>query len=155
MAYEIYERNYREKEIIFLGINPRGIRVARELARAFRTIAPIRFSVSEINIEKKSGVSSGAQIAGKINVSGKTVIIVDDVMYSGYTLFYSVETAMKKSARSVQIAVLIDRGHRQVPVSPNYVGLELATTLQEHVRVELFPESKKEDAPVKVEVYLE
>lgn len=156
MAYEIYERNYAETEIIFLGIQPRGIILAEEVARVFKSIASVKISVGKIRTEKKNNVAVSARVEGRMGVSGKAVVIFDDVMYSGKTLFCSLSAVMQHNPKSVQLAVFVDRGHRQMPLSPDYVGLELATTLEEHVTVR-FPngEKNKKGKATGVEVFLD
>ncbi|GIV44773.1 MAG: hypothetical protein KatS3mg035_1896 [Bacteroidia bacterium] len=67
--------------------------------------------------------------------TNKSIIIVDDVLNSGKTLAYAVHHFLNKPIKNIQTAVLVDRSHKQFPVNANYVGLSLATTLQEHVEV--------------------
>lgn len=67
----------------------------------------------------------------------EALVLVDDVLYTGSTMYYALRDAMELNPKVVQVAVLVDRGHRKLPIRPDYVGLELATTLQEYVRIRI------------------
>ncbi len=137
MAFEIAERNFGEKELVLVGIDERGGFVSAKLATKLKEIAKIKVHIISALVNRKTGaVNLEGKTPGKW-IAGKTVIIVDDVLYSGKTLFTSIVKVMELSPANVQAALLIDRGHRSIPVSADFVGLELATTLKQHVQVEV------------------
>lgn len=136
IAYQIYENNVNENEIIIAGIAPNGLVFADKLAAILKTISPLKITVASITLNKKNPLDD--KILVNLNESDwndKTIIIVDDVLNSGKTLMYAVHHFLKQPVKNIQTAVLVDRSHKQFPVNANYVGLCLATTLQEHVEI--------------------
>ncbi|MBX7242799.1 MAG: phosphoribosyltransferase [Bacteroidia bacterium] len=139
MTFEIYEQNFGEEEIILIGIEFRGGYLAEKTRELLSLVAPFRVYIypSVIDREKTSGMMEIIGPGGLPSLTGKTVIVIDDVLYSGRTLLSVVAQLLPLSPKRIQTMVLIDRGHRQMPVSPDYVGMELATTLQQHVSFEI------------------
>ena len=135
MAYEIYEANYQEPELIVIGIDARGGFLAAELCAYLEKISPVPLTLVSSHLDRDSdNAAIGIELSADIeDLQGKTVVVVDDVLYTGRTLMNVVAILLHAGPRSIQAAVLIDRGHRSMPISPDYVGLELATTLQQHV----------------------
>jgi pyrimidine operon attenuation protein/uracil phosphoribosyltransferase len=133
MAWEVYERNFSEQELCLVGIDQRGGFIARELATRLLAISPLRVKV----------IAAPRDEAGKISLEGaeslrdKAVLIVDDVLYTGSTFFVVLNAVMQQQPRKVQTAALIDRGHRNLPITADFVGMDLATTLKQHVSVEM------------------
>ncbi|MCL4105588.1 UNVERIFIED_CONTAM: hypothetical protein GTU68_057463 [Idotea baltica] len=82
----------------------------------------------------------------KESIAGLPVLIVDDVLYSGRTMFYAIAAVVPLGPAKIQTAVLIDRGHRSIPVTHDFVGMLLSTSLQEHVSVEISPEKSSATA---------
>ncbi|MFN4234102.1 MAG: phosphoribosyltransferase family protein [Bacteroidia bacterium] len=142
IAYQIYENNLNEDEIIIAGIAPNGLVFADKLATILKTISPLKITVASITLNKKNPLND--EILVNLNESvwnEKNIIIADDVLNSGKTLVYAVHHFLKQPVKNIQTAVLVDRSHKQFPVNANYVGLCLATTLQEHVEIN-FDENK-------------
>lgn len=148
MAYEIYEDNYKEKEIIIAGINVRGYFVAEKLAGILKKITDLDILLTRLKIKTAAPVQSPVEIESDVELSGKTVIIVDDVANTGRTLLYATKPFLNVIPKKILMAVLVDRQHKTYPVSVDYVGLSLATTIQENINVEI----NEEDF---VSVYLE
>lgn len=148
IAYEIYERNYGQKEVVLIGIDFRGGFVAEELAGHLRGISDLEVHLVYADRDMDSNEVSLPEDAQKL-LKGKHVVLVDDVLYSGSTMFNAIAAVMDYGPARIQNAVLIDRGHRNIPVRPDFVGLVLATTLKQYVFVEV---SKKKD---KVQAFLE
>lgn len=135
MAYEIYENNAEEREIILAGIANRGITVAQVLCTKLQSITPFEITLLEIDIDKANPLN--ASLKEKVNCSGKCIIVIDDVANSGRTMFYGMHPFMTSLPRKIQTAVLIDRMHKSFPVSVDYTGYRLSTTLQENVVVDM------------------
>lgn len=139
MAYEIYERNYHAKELIVVGVNERGGYVAQRLIQALLEVSPLQISQIHLEVDRDTDpYSYGISLDDELKaLSNRPVLIVDDVLYTGKTLMSIVSILLQASPESIQVAALIDRGHRSFPISADFVGLELATTLQQHVYVEI------------------
>lgn len=138
MAMEIRENIYPETSLIMVGIDQKGEILAQKLADEIQKMGPLQLTLLRaIPIrEKQASASLSIPGIGEADCKGKIVIIVDDVLYSGRTLYLTLEAIMQQHPAKVQAAVLIDRGHRSFPVHADYTGLTLGTTLQEHIRVE-------------------
>jgi len=137
MSYEILEDNYDESELIFIGIKDNGFNFARSITDYLKTISKIKVTLAAINLDKEKPVSDEIEldIEGK-KLNNKVVILVDDVANSGKTLSYSLRPLLQYMPKKIQVAVLIDRKHKSFPVSPDYVGMSLSTTMKEHISVE-------------------
>lgn len=138
MAYEIYENNFDAKELTLIGIQEHGYKLTESLLKELKAIFNIEYNVIPVVLDKKNPVSFAPDFAaqGK-NIKGKTVILIDDVLNSGRTLMYAIRPLLELEPRILQVAVLINRDHKNFPVHPDYTGLSLATTIQEHVEVRL------------------
>src|SRR5687767_14255823 len=138
IAYEIYENNYEEKEVIVAGIAPHGFVLAKRIAAVLEKISSIKTSLVEITLNKENPLEakSAAKIADK-EIRDKIIILVDDVLNSGRTMIYGAKLFMNVPVKKIITVVLVDRNHTRYPVKADYVGLSLSTTLQEHISVEL------------------
>lgn len=134
MAYEIWEHNSNEKKIVLLGIQGSGLAVANALAAKLKAISPIEVEVVTLKINKRKPLANDIVIDA--DLSGTTVVLVDDVANSGKTLLYALRPVLDFELKKVMVAVLVDRKHKSFPVSPDIVGHSVATTLQEHIEVE-------------------
>jgi pyrimidine operon attenuation protein/uracil phosphoribosyltransferase len=137
LAWQVYENSYQEKEIIIAGIAPNGFRLAKRISKYLGEISPLKVILCEVNISKDNPLDGSASIQlNSKELEGKTVVIVDDVSNSGRTLMYGVKLFLEFPVKSVQTLVLVDRDHNRFPVKTNFVGLSLATTMQEHITFE-------------------
>jgi pyrimidine operon attenuation protein/uracil phosphoribosyltransferase len=138
LAWQIVEQCANESELIMAGIASNGFLLAQRLKSAVEAIASIRIRIIELKIDKDAPLESPIQIAlSKEDLLDKTILVVDDVSNSGRTLMYGVKPFLEHQVRQILTLVLVDRDHNRFPVKTNFVGLSLATTLPEHVRVEL------------------
>ena len=139
MAFEIYERNYHHQVLHVIGVNERGSYLASKILEYLQKVSPLEFVYSQAQVDKHSDpISYGIQLEmDPAELKGKDVIIVDDVLYTGRTLLNVVAILLQAGPSTIQTAILVDRGHRSLPISPDFVGVELATTLQQHVSVEI------------------
>ncbi len=134
IAYEIVENNLEYKEITLAGIRENGVVLANILKGHIEKISSIRVNVIVININKKTPVE--CNIEGNFNPEDKKIILVDDVADSGKTMMYALRPFLHTICKGVQVAVLVDRKHKQFPITPDYIGMQLSTTVQENIRVE-------------------
>jgi pyrimidine operon attenuation protein / uracil phosphoribosyltransferase len=136
MAYEIYERNAAEKEILLAGITGMGFKLAGFLAEELRAISPLNITVTEIHLDKNQVYRGEVKLSGYHDLTGKCVLVVDDVLNTGRTLVYALKPFLNIPIKKMEVAVLVNRSHKLFPVAPDYTGLELATTLNEHITVD-------------------
>jgi Pyrimidine operon attenuation protein/uracil phosphoribosyltransferase len=137
MAYQVAEYYFGIPQLVVLGLIPRGRALAELLVEELNQLehAPkLQFHY----LEKQQALPP--ELSPQL--AGKPVLLVDDVLFSGNTLFEALEAVMSARPSSVQVAVLVDRGDRLVPISPIVVGLELGATRQQYVTVELTPEGQ-------------
>ncbi len=135
MAWQIYEDHAQEKELVFAGIRDKGHIVARSLGRKLEEISPLRVRQLEVTLDKTN--PKRVEISDSSNLNGKTIILVDDVANSGRTLLYALKPFLEFLPSSIRIAVLIDRRHKSFPITPDYSGYSLSTTLRDHILVEM------------------
>ena len=134
MAYEIWERNSDEQEIILVGIERGGKILADNLSAMVKEISPLKVITIPLKINKKKPLNNTAELA--VNLSGRTVILVDDVVNSGKTIMYSLNSILSYDLKKLMVAVLVDRKHKSFPIASDIVGHTIATTLQDHIEVE-------------------
>ncbi len=144
IAYEIYENNYDEKEIIVAGISENGYLLAKHISNVLQKISPIKTKLIEIKINKENPVASEIQISmSDKEMKNKVIILVDDVLNSGKTLIFGAKPFLSSPVKRLITAVLVDRGHNRYPIKADFVGLSLSTTLQEHISIELNKKGKE------------
>ncbi len=154
IAHEIIERNPRLEEVVLAGIPARGVEIARRIAGFTREIANAEIETGVIDVAMhRDDVGSRPELpvvrASKLPLplEDRTVIIVDDVLYTGRTVRAAMDAinSFGRPAR-IQLAVLIDRGHRELPIRPDYVGKNLPTATREQIQVRLQQTDNEADA---------
>lgn len=134
MAYEIYENNFKEKELLIVGIEGNGYKVAERIAERLNDISPIKTKLGKIKLNKENPwLESPVINFTEKDYQNKSVLVVDDVLNSGKALIYGVKLFLDKPVKQLQTLVLVDRSHTRFPVKADYVGLSLSTTLQERI----------------------
>ncbi len=143
ITHEIIERNRGAEELCLLGVHTRGVPLAKMLAGNILRFEGIEVPVGEIDITlhrddlsdtDKQGVSPRCVIP--CDMREKTVILVDDVLFTGRTARAALEAVFSQGRpRAVQLAVLVDRGHRELPIRPDYVGKNVPTARSESIQV--------------------
>ena len=135
MAYEILEHNADENGIILAGIREHGSVIAKCIQKILGEISQLRTELISLSLDKKS--PKEVKLEPQVELNGKVVILVDDVSNSGRTLTYALKPFLQSHPKKIQTLVLVERRHTAFPVQPDYVGLSVATTLQEHIYVEV------------------
>lgn len=136
IAYQIFENNYDQEQLIIAGIASNGFILAQLLADKLREISPIEIILEELHINKKDPIKS--EVSLNLNseaILKKSIIVVDDVLNSGKTMMYGLQYFLTAPLKSLSTAVLVDRSHKRFPVNADYVGMSLATTMKEHIEV--------------------
>tara|TARA_B100001939_G_C16830962_1_gene568652 strand:+ start:243 stop:749 length:507 start_codon:yes stop_codon:yes gene_type:complete len=137
MAWEILEKNYQESHIVIAGISPKGSILAKRLCKHLIDISSIMVEVIEVKLDKVNPLSSPIQVSAHSELNDKVIVLVDDVLKSGKTLMYGAQYFLNQPIKKLMTAILIDRNYKTYPIKADVVGLSLATTLQEHVTVDL------------------
>jgi pyrimidine operon attenuation protein/uracil phosphoribosyltransferase len=135
MALEIMENNQDEKELILAGIRESGSVVARNIQRLIAEIADVKTELLTITLDKR--MPEEILLSKSIDFNNKVIIVIDDVANSGKTLLYSLKPFLAYHPKKIQSLILVERSHNSFPVRSDYVGLSIATTLQEHIFVEV------------------
>src|SRR5215467_13626240 len=135
MAYEILEDNLDEGNIILAGIPENGTVIAKSIQQIISQISSLETELISISLDKR--LPKDVRLNKDLNFNNKVVIIVDDVVNSGKTLMYAVKPFLEYQPKKIQTLVLVERSHNNFPVQPDYVGLSISTTLQEHIFVEV------------------
>ena len=135
MAYEILENNAGESGLVLAGIRESGSVIARNMESLLREIGGISTELITLNLDKKLPME--VTMSRTLPLDRKVIIVIDDVANSGKTLLYAMKPFLEFHPKKIQVLVLVERTHKTVPVKPDYVGLSVATTLQEHIFVEV------------------
>ncbi len=142
ISYEIIEKNQNLEDIVILGIKTRGVNLAKRIVENIEAIEGVTVPNGDLDVRPyRDDVAETINTElPKLNVVNKTVILVDDVLYTGRTIRSAMDAVMDMGrASKIQLAVLVDRGHRELPVTANYVGKNIPTSKSEKVKV-LFEE---------------
>jgi pyrimidine operon attenuation protein / uracil phosphoribosyltransferase len=138
IAYEIFENNFDEKEIILAGIDGEGYVFAVLLQHYLREISEIQINIAKIVFDKSAEYQPEIKLESDVDTfRNKVVIITDDVLNTGRTLAFCLRPFLSIPLKKLQVAVLVDRNHPKYPIAADYVGYSLSTTLSEHIRVVL------------------
>ncbi|MDO6493013.1 MAG: phosphoribosyltransferase family protein [Cellulophaga sp.] len=137
IAYQIYEANVEETEIIIAGIEGGGLKFAKKLSAVLEDITTAKITLCTVKMNKKNPLESGVTTSiTKEEYTNKSVVLIDDVLNSGTTLIYGVFHFLKVPLRQLKTGVLVNRNHKKYPVKADYKGISLSTSLQEHIEVE-------------------
>jgi pyrimidine operon attenuation protein/uracil phosphoribosyltransferase len=144
IAHEILERNRGSDDVVLLGIQTRGVPLAQRLAAALEETdgTPVAWGSLDIGMYRDDLDRRPKRPLGATDVpaplGGKTVVLVDDVLYTGRTIRAALDAlADLGRPNCVQLAALVDRGHRELPIRPDYVGKNVPTSRDERVTVRL------------------
>ena len=135
MALEIWENNGDEKQVILAGVRESGSVVGRCIQEILEEISPLKTEFITITLDKRQ--PKEISLSRELDFNDKVVIVTDDVANSGRTLLYAIKPFLEFQPKKIQTLVLVERTHTHFPVRPDYVGLSIATTLQEHIYVEV------------------
>ena len=139
MALEIIENNLEEKNLILVGIREKGSVIARNIERILNELNGFSIELIELSIDKKNPGS--VEITKASGFDGQVVILIDDVASSGRTMLYALKPFLEFHPRKILTLALVERTHKLFPINLDYIGLSVATTLQEHIYVEVSGET--------------
>ena len=123
ISLQITEDNINENEIVVVGIEPKGFKLAEEIVKKIKEISKINLILCKIKIDKKKPFEELSISIDKENLKNKSVVLVDDVLNSGSTLIYSVKFLLNIELKKLKTAVLINRSHTKFPITANIIAL--------------------------------
>ena len=157
ISHEILERNRGSESLVFIGLQKRGVPLAKRIAENIKNFEGTKIETGKLDItfyrdDIGKNIKPIAQITDiSFDIEGKNVILVDDVLYTGRTVRAALDAIIDFGRpKSIQLVVLIDRGHRELPIRADYVGKNLPTSHNESVEVKL-KETDDEDSVTLVE----
>jgi pyrimidine operon attenuation protein / uracil phosphoribosyltransferase len=137
IAYQIYEANVEEKQLIIAGIDGGGLQFAKKIQSVLQKITQADIVLCKVMMNKRDPLKSGVSTSlSEKEYKNKSVVLVDDVLNSGTTLIYGVHHFLRTPLKQLKTAVLVNRNHKKYPVKADYKGISLSTSLQEHIHVE-------------------
>jgi len=144
ITYEVIERHKNLDNLVLVGIKTRGIPLAKRIAERFRALEGMEIPVGELDIRfYRDDIRRLDEPVSKKNVlpfdvTGKQVLLVDDVLYTGRTIRAAMDAVMDIGRpQSIALAVLVDRGHRELPIRADFVGKNIPTSKDESIKVEM------------------
>ncbi len=135
MAFEILENNFGETGFILAGIRESGTVIAQTIQNILEEISGLHTELITVSLDKKN--PKEVTVNRLLNFQDQVIILIDDVSNSGKTLLYAIKPFLDSNPKKIQTLVLVERSHNTFPVKPDYVGLSVATTLQEHIYVDV------------------
>lgn len=143
ITYEIIERNKGVQDLVIIGIKTRGVYIAHRIAERIKQLENVDVPVGSLDItlyrddvEKVSEVATLHESDIPFDVSGKQVILVDDVLFTGRTIRAAMDAIIDLGRpKRISLAVLVDRGHRELPIRADFVGKNIPTSLDESIKV--------------------
>jgi len=145
IAHEIIERNKATQHLILVGMHTRGVPLAKRLATNIENLNEFKIPVGALDISPHRDDRSPLNLPPIVhrtdipaNIDGKTLVLVDDVLYTGRSVRAAMDALIDLGRpQSIQLAVLIDRGHREMPIRPDYVGKNIPSSKHEEIQVKL------------------
>jgi len=135
IAYQIFENNVSEKEVVIAGIFENGFVFAKKIKTVIEKISPIKVIMCKVMIDKKNPIEPiTTSLESKI-YENKSLVLVDDVLHSGTTLIYGIKHFLQVPLKQFNTAVLVDRHHKKYPVKADFKGISLSTSINENVSV--------------------
>ncbi|MBB2151849.1 MULTISPECIES: phosphoribosyltransferase family protein [Pedobacter] len=144
IAYQILEDNLNEKEIVLAGIWDRGYKVALRLKKVLAKISDLKITMLKIELDRLNSKLVANTDLDESHWKNKVIILVDDVLNSGKTLAYGLGVFLNTPHKKIRTVVLVDRSHKIFPIATDFVGLQMATVLKEHVDVVIDVEGEED-----------
>jgi pyrimidine operon attenuation protein/uracil phosphoribosyltransferase len=135
IAYQIYENNVNETEVILAGIDTNGYILAKKLKSILSKISDIKPTLCKVLIDKKNPRNTISTSINADDYTNRSVVLVDDVLDSGTTLIYGVKHFLNVPLKQFKTAVLVNRNHKKYPVKADFKGISLSTSLHEHIHI--------------------
>lgn len=155
ISYEIIEQQKDVPNLVIIGIKTRGITLAKRIANKISALEKIKVPVGEVDItlyrddrhnsnKEETPILNGTSIP--FEIKGKQIVLVDDVLFTGRTVRAALDAIMDiDRPKKISLAILIDRGHRELPIRPDFIGKNVPTSLDEVIHVRLTEDDNKEE----------
>ncbi len=143
IAYQIYESNSDEEELIIAGVTGNGFILANKIIAVLEKVSPLKIQICEVHINKKKPLEQISTSLNKENYIEKSLVLVDDVLNSGTTLIYGVKHFLDVPLKRFKTAVLVNRNHKKYPVKADFKGVSLSTSIKEHIKVDFSNDNAK------------
>ena len=137
IAFQIYESNVDETELIIAGIDSNGYLFAKKIKNNLDKISSIKSTLCKVSIDKSMPTNPISTSIKKEDYANKSIVLIDDVLNSGSTLIYGIKHFLDVPLKKFKTAVLVNRNHKKYPVKADFKGISLSTSLFEHVHVNL------------------
>lgn len=138
IAFQILEDNYKETEIHLLGLEINGVKIAEKLKAIMEENSAIKVNLVAFKMNKNKPASEEVNLNVAIEeLADKVLILVDDVANTGKVLTYAMKPLLSILPKKIRAMVLVDRRHKKYPITPDFIGLSLATTMKEHINVQI------------------
>ncbi len=143
ITYEIIERNKGVQDVVLVGIKTRGIYLAKRLGERLKQLEGVEVPVGEIDVtmyrdDRSVSPEDKVKTEFPFSIENKHVILVDDVLYTGRTIRAALDAIMDAGRpNAISLAVLVDRGHRELPIRADYIGKNIPTSRVEEITVEM------------------
>lgn len=135
IAYQIYESNVDESEVVVAGIADNGYILAQKIALELQQISAIKIVLCKVKMDKSNIFEPVITSVEENDYQGKSLILVDDVLHTGSVLMYAVKHFLNVPLKQIKTAVLVDRNHKKFPIKVDFKGISLSTTFQNRVEV--------------------
>lgn len=145
ISHEIIEKNKGVEDLVLIGIRTRGVPIAKRIASLIETFEGVSVEVGSVDIttyrddlKKPEELKEHNSIEVNCDITGKKIILVDDVLFTGRSVRAAIDAIIDKGRpQMIQLAVLVDRGHRELPIRADYVGKNIPTSRKEDITVQL------------------
>ena len=135
IAFQIYENNIDEKELVIIGIAPRGLDLAQDLSKALEGFSNLKIHFGEVVLNKTNPTDEVACSLPLNQIKNKSIVVVDDVLNTGSTLIYAVRYFLQIPLKRINTAVMVNRNHKKYPIKADFKGISLSTSTNEHISV--------------------
>lgn len=140
IAYQIYEHNAEESEIVLAGISKEGLELTKKIKTELENISSLKIILCEVYINKKNPLAQSISTSIPLQqVTEKSLVLMDDVLNSGRTLLYGISHFLQVPLKKCKTAVLVNRNHKKYPIKADFKGISLSTSTLEHVKVSFTP----------------
>ena len=135
IAYQIYESNIELEEIYLVGISSNGVILSNRIGEVLKKISHLNIHQIKLRLDKKNPRNK-IEISSDIKLlENKSLVVIDDVLNSGSTLLYAVNSFLSISLKKIQTVVLVNRNHKKFPIKADFKGISLSTSVKEHIKV--------------------
>lgn len=138
LAIQILENNFGEEEIILAGINNNGLGFAKLLRKEIKKRTDATITLANVTLNPANPLTGEVRInISNDGLANKPIVLVDDVANTGRTMFFAFKPFLDQLVKRIEVAVLVNREHKQFPIYVDYKGISLATTIEENIEVHL------------------